>query len=224
MSKFPLPFLLALLLALFPLGNAQGIVIFNSFNNNEAGATSTIHNASGKAVAFLMPGSLQPAGTTSYTLDSVGLRLSGNSASSAIVLSLYSNDGGNTPNTLITSFTAASAFSLTGTAATYTFTPTTTVNLVAGARYWVTINTTHSSMGGTLAWHTSSPQPASYSTVGVTTGGAVFGSDSNPGGWTTTSPNVNGLIVNATAVPEPSALALVLGVSLLVPRRRRRSG
>ena len=223
MHKRSLTFLALIGLTIISISqNASSAVIFSTYNNNDSGTASPIHNASGKGIAFTMPATLQPGGTTSYTLDSVSLRLSGSILSSQIVLSLYTNDGSNTPGTLISSF-PATPFTLTSTVTSYTFTTSSAVTLAAGTTYWVTMYTTSSNTNG-LSWKTSSPQPSSYSTVGVSLSGTIFGSNTSPSSWTNTSSTVyNSLTVNATAVPEPTAVALaILGIAGLAVHRRLR--
>lgn len=209
------------------LASLNASVIYDTYGGNYSGPTSNIHTGNGKGVAFTMPNPLQPApGTTSYTLDSIQLHLSGTSAgNSDITLSLYTNDGSNTPGTLIGGFTASSSFTLTPTTGVYTFNPSTSITLSASTTYWVTLQSSVVGGSGPLVyWHTSTPQPpASPSTVGVTNFGAVFGSGS-PDTWTSTSSNFNAMTVNATAVPEPGAVMLIaIGATFTLLRRRNLS-
>lgn len=214
-------------LALFGAPATNAAVIFSTYGGNASGTTSTgIRTNNGKAMSFAMPNPLQPGGTTSYTLDSVELLLSGNSASSVIQLSLYTNDGSNTPGTLITSFTPASSFTLTSTATLYTFNPGSSITLDANTTYWVTLSSTNGTGNTTgVNWNTSSPLPSPLSSVGVGfgTNPAIFGTNTTPSSWTSTSSVNNAFIVNATAVPEPAGWGLaIIGTTVFLRRNFRR--
>ncbi len=207
--------------AITTLPTARAVVIFDTYGGNDSGTSSQLSASLGKGIGFTMPGSLQPVGTTSYTLDSVSVRLSGSAASSQIVFSLYTSVG-NKPGSLITSLNATTPFTLTGSTGIYAFNPASAVTLSAGTTYWVTMTMT----GSSLFWKTSSPQPASYSTVGVTVAGGYFGSSSNPAEWDKPSTTYNSLTISATAVPEPgmTGLALLGATGIAAVWRRRARG
>ena len=112
-------------------------------------------------------------------------------------------------------------------AGTYTFTPSAALTLTAGTTYWIAVQSTEpENTGASLNWHTSNPQPSSYSSVGVATAGQIFGSGSNPSTWTQTSGVRNSLTIDATPLPIPEPAAPILTgaglVSMAMLRRRNR--
>jgi len=197
---------------------AHAAVIYNTYNGNDDGTASNIHSGNGKALAFTMPATLLPGGTTSYDLNSVQMRFSGSASSTDMTVSLYSNDGSNTPGTLLGTLTPSSSFTLTGSVATYTFNAT-SLTLSASTTYWVAMT---ASVASGIYWHTSSPLPSPLSSVGVTDGGGVYGGGS-PDTWTSTSGVRNSLTVNATAVPEPGTCVLFATGALCVILRSRKA-
>jgi len=205
---------------------SQAAVIFSTYNNIDGGTSSPLNSNSGKAVGFTMPAPLQPAETGSYELNSVSLRLSGTAPSSSVVVKLFSNDGTNSPGTDLGALTSTT-FTLTSTVGTYTFTPSATLTLTAGTTYWIAVQTTElENTGASLNWHTSSTLPPSYSSVGVTPAGQIFGPGSNPSSWTQTSGVRNSLTIDATPLPIPEPAAPILTgaglVSMAMLRRRSR--
>lgn len=214
--------LTAAALAFAGLVSAPAAVIYSTYNSNDSGTASGLHTGSGKAVAFEMPATLLPGGTTHYTLDSIAVRLSSSAGvtSTDVKMSLYTNDGSNTPGSLIESLSASSSFTLTSSVGTYTFLSSGSTTLSASTRYWIVMEGTNVSPD-IYYWHSSDPLPSPLSSVGVTNGGAVYGSGS-PSGWTSTSGVSNAVTVNATAVPEPAAcLLFVVGATAVLLRRRK---
>ena len=225
-TKAALSLLLATAATLTFTATSRAAVIFSTYNGNDAGTSSPLNNNSGKAIGFTLPNPLQPADTGSYQFDGVSLRLSGTAASTSLVVKLFSNDGSNTPGTELGALTSTT-FTLTSTAATYTFTPSAALTLTAGTTYWIAVQSTEpENTGASLNWHTSNPQPSSYSSVGVATAGQIFGSGSNPSTWTQTSGVRNSLTIDATPLPIPEPAAPILTgaglVSMAMLRRRSR--
>lgn len=206
------------------ISNALADLIFSSYNGNGSGVSSSINSEgaiNSKAVAFTMPDPLLPSGTTDYLLDTIQVYLTGTATSDRVILGLYDNDGVNTPGALISSFTAASSFTLNATVTAYTFLPNSSVLLEDGTTYWVALSAAPGVSSFGISWRTSSPQPSSYSSVGVTYGGNVFGASTNPSVLASVGSSINAMSINATVVPEPSTLALVAAGSFLVMFRRR---
>lgn len=156
---------------------------------------------------------------STFTLDHIDLQLSTLSGSPTVTMQLYTGTGSPSGAAESVAFTINQAV---GALDTYTFTPTSTVNLSAGTTYWIAISTT----GGDVNWHTSD---------GV--GGTAPSGDGTPaGGWVnyegtvltggtggearTDNPN---FAVYAAPVPEPHEYALIAGLGLCgfaVVRRR----
>ena len=222
MHPVALAFATASALALTAVGS-HAAIIFISYNDSDGGTPSPLNNNSGKAVAFTMPTPLQPTDTASYQLNSLTFRFSGSVTNTQIVVKLYSNDGSNTPGTELTAF-SSDTFTLTTTAGSYTFVPAGSVTLLAGLKYWATVSSTEPSGGAALSWRTSTAQPASYSDVGVTPGGQIFGTGSDPSTWPSSSGVINTVTVDATAlpVPEPAAALLLAGGAMTAAVKRRR--
>jgi hypothetical protein len=156
-----------------------------------------------------------------YTLDSVAFLLSTSSAGS-ITAKIYSSDGSNSPITELGTLTLAG--SVTGTLSNVSFTAGSTINLAANTSYWVSLEAS----SGTYAWSwPDSGTGASHTGPGTIENkfSSSFNSGASWSGGSTSSPYQ--FQVNATAVPEPSSYALLLGgVALLgvtCTRRRQRN-
>jgi hypothetical protein len=210
------PLWLVLTLSIFDaVPNSHAAVIVTTFGGNDTGTSSNIDDASGKAIGFTMP-----AGST-YSLNSIDLRLSSavTVSSSAVSLALYSNDGTNTPGVLLATLLTPNLSSLSTTAATFTFNSGGGILLNPSTSYWATFTNTSTP---DLSWRSSNPSTFT-SSISATYLGAMFGPPSSPGTWTGTSSVRNALTIDAVAVPEPGAAALLGWAGFLFLRNRKRA-
>lgn len=202
-------------------GQARAVVLLDS--GLDGTTASNLSAGGGKALGFTMGG-------TSFTLDNIQMRLGTNNvanANSSSVISLYSSttDGANStwkPSTLLASFITPT---FTGTATqNYTLSLPTAFTLSANTTYWVVAYSTNGNIG-VLTWLGTSSTPTTSGGVSVSglSGWFNAGQGNNPNLWTGTSALYNDLVITATAIPEPSAIALLgLGLTGLVVWRRLR--
>jgi len=192
------------------------VLIGNLPQNNDGGNTTTFPTNSIptiKAIAFTLPTG------KNYSLDNVILRLSGFSATSASPIVQIRNDVGTSDpgSTILASFTNPSSLGGTN---NYTFTPVSPFTFSAATKYWLYVTST---TGTNFGWRSSSPNKAATGIPGITrneirasVNGAAFSN----------STVLNTFQINATAIPEPSAIGALslLGLSLLASKGRRREG
>jgi hypothetical protein len=199
--------LVSLFLALFPA--ARAATLLGTLPATPANGT-TVDPNNRFAVTFTTP-------ATSFTVDSVTMRLSSYNVSDVPTLSFYT-DGGTVPGSLV-----GSAFDnpspLGDGVSEYSFTPSGTVALNPNTKYWLVYGmTTGSSVWN---WSGSSSDPTGLATFN----GYKLSSDTG-----TSYVNDNsvqfGFAINATAIPEPSTYAAIaaccaLGIAMVSRRSKR---
>lgn len=194
---------------------------FAEFNHTISNGNSiqsiSASNAWGRGVSFTV-------GSSDLLLESVSLVLRAVSGSPTPLIILYSNvEGANTIGSEVIATFTNPADSITSTFQTYTFTPSGSVTLQADTQYWLTVQ---AAAGSTeLRWAASTSETVT-SDGSITYTALRGGQNNNPGSWGTPVGNPNAFSISATAVPEPSAYALLFGgmaIGVTCLRRRRRS-
>ncbi|GEA27030.1 hypothetical protein MiAbW_01590 [Microcystis aeruginosa NIES-4325] len=179
-------------------------------NDDQATAIS-VDNERVRALAFTLP-----AGNN-YSLDNAILRLRNLRIVSPADIPLVQirNDGGSNPgSTVLASFTNPP--NLGPGTFDYTFTPTAPFTFIAGTKYWLTVASTQ----GQFGWNIGTTPGITPTGIATLSGNRV----SNNGGSTfSNSANFNSFQINATKVPEPSAIAALslFGLGLLGVKGRR---
>jgi hypothetical protein len=181
-------------------------------------------NGSALAQAFTT-GTLAP-GFTAFNLDSLTFSLSeqGGDAPGSVTVQLYTVGGGNIPGTLLATLTGPDPVG--STPANYSYTPTAPFSLAPSTTYFAVLTTTQPSVSSGPFYRAA--VTGSTSETGLPGWSIADFSRQNGGGsvWVSDSPVQ--LEVMATAVPEPSSVALLAGVLggfvALRLRRAHRSG
>jgi len=137
-----------------------------------------------------------------------------------LTVALYSGSGG-FPDAQLGTLTGSNPSGSTD--ADYTFTPTTTIILAPAMTYFAVLSGPQPSPGNQYNWRfsdetTESGEPGWFlSDIAVLRDNSIMGSWENE-----TEPNPFKMAVNATAVPEPSGVGLLLlGAAPFILRRRR---
>ncbi len=210
--RFWFSIVVAVLLALGGYSRVQAALIIGNLPGNDGGVY-TLGNGTGFSIGFTM-------GATSYSLDSVTMRLQGSTAPAVAKLELRSSLGGQPATSALVDMGTQVA-SQTG-PADYTFTQGAGFTLAAGTQYWLTLTTTEVAPNGLFMF---------ADTTGVLTGpGAIFDdlftgppndqSTRFPLNFGTPEFQINGNTGTA-AVPEPSTCAILLALGAVSYRRRR---
>jgi hypothetical protein len=184
---------------------ARADVIISNYPPANDDAQSTISSPGGlfsNAAGFTLP-----AGSV-YSLDSVQLRLHRSDVDAGMTLDLFADIAGSPGGAPLASFVVPS-FPLA--VSDVVFTPSSPVTLLPSTTYWIAATGTSPTSSG-IQWLASDPN---ITPTGIATS-AGFRFDS-AGSYppTASSAVMNTYIVNATAVPEASAV-LCLAVSSLV--------
>jgi hypothetical protein len=211
-----------LLLLLSQSMQADATVLVNS--NLDGASDSGFGNSSGKGIAFTL-GNAAAFGTTGYNLDSIVVKLKTVGTVPAPTdyrFALYTNDGTNTPGTLIISFTSVTL--PINTTANYTFTPVSAFVLQPSTTYWIAA--TSNQAPDAVYWQFGGAAPTTFA-AGISVPAIVsyFG-PGDPGTWgpPSTSGNYTDIQINATAIPESPSLAVAAaGLIPLLLRVRRRA-
>lgn len=187
------------------LGNLAG-------STNDNGTAAGFGSGVGYSIGFTV-------GSTSVTLTSVDLRLRSNTSSGLATLELRRDNNNNPESGSLALFgnqTVTNGFS------TISFTPTATMQLTAGSKYWLTIGTQLAPPDGLLIG--SDDQSIPFAGTFATFNGLRSGLFDNqttviPSGANTPTFAINGTI---TAVPEPSSfVTFALGCGIFEWYRRR---
>lgn len=193
---------------------AQGTLYFSNLGQPFAGSLS-VGSDSWWAAGFF-------AGTNSilgYALNSVQLAITGATGNPAgfKVMIYDSSIFAPTIRSNIANLTGNSNPTANG---VYTFTPSTSVTLKLGGLYHI-VATVETMIGqGSYGWSFENTPPPVQN--GGWNGGAWARSSNDGAHWTASAGNYLQFAINATAIPEPSALALFgLSVALLLTRRRQ---
>lgn len=205
------------LLAACAIPVVQAEIIFGNLAgyNNSSGTASNITSAGGKAIGFTMA-------ETDYEVTSVSLRLAdtANVAGDYPKVTIWTNDGANKPGVQVGDIFINP--SLAPAAATFTFTPASTITLSANASYFLVVQ--NGTASASFNWLNGSPTvaPTGVASTGITR----YGSSPNPQDYTGASGNFNWFQIEGTSlIPEPSTYTALLGVGSLgfVLLRRRRT-
>jgi hypothetical protein len=191
--KSPLRFLLgglaACCLALIASATPNGTILSNYPVANTTGTVSSIHSASGKAIAF-------NTGTSPCDLTAVTLHLRIPSLTNLPVVSLYTA-AGSQPGSLVATFITPAITAGTSYQDCRFVTPGRLL-LEAGTTYYVTLAGTGSSTNA-IGWGNGSPTGDNWS-GSATFANAVYGSGSNPSGWTGATTSYNWLRIEGDPV------------------------
>ncbi len=190
----------------------QGTLYFNGLSRPSDGAT-IVASDSWRAVGFR-------TGTNEggYVLNSIQLLMS-SPISSAGLLSVTFHSGAGSPGANLATLTGAEP-TLAGTynySSAGLYMPPMTV-------FWVVLTTDAPASVGYHQWSIPQDLPGpEYDTIDGWLGGAFLGSV-NGVSWSAERPNPFQFAVGATAVPEPSAIALLSGgvIAMLMSHRRNK--
>jgi len=184
--------------------------------------STTITSSTSNTVGYLSPS--QPnafqaqgfsLGAVNYELTSLEFGLSSTDAP-APVAQLFS-DNSAAPDSALATFTLSGAVNALG---IYTFTGSFAAQ--KNTSYWVVLSNANATSGKSFEWHTNDAfsTPVGLNASSITYQGTM--EKNNVGGtWTNAIPSLS-VRVSGTAVPEPSAFALLgLGTVGLAARRRR---
>jgi len=153
-------------------------------------------------------------GSSDYELTSLAFGL-GSSDIPAPLVQIFGNNAG-TPGSPLATFSPSGSVSAK---TLYTFTGSFAAQ--KNTSYWVVLSNTNSASQASFEWYSNDTftQPTGTPASGITYLGTK--ESDNGGNWNSTLPFLS-IGINGTAVPEPSALALLgLGAVGLVARRRR---
>jgi hypothetical protein len=205
-------FFAALMTAVLAVGSASAGVVYGNLGptvgtNSIGTAGITLSSTTWRAVGFT-------PGGTNLVLNTATIGLNVNSAGPADVrLDLYSDNSG-TPG--------SSLFNTSQTLAASTLNQPITFNvnqtLTAGTSYWIVAQQTGGS--GVLSWRNPSPvnlSPTTQNSSGWTNLGSTTGTTSNNAGGTwgsTGNGSSSAISLDAVPVPEPSMLAMLIGVAI----------
>lgn len=163
-------------------------------------------------------------GSLGSTLNSVDLNIEGTTGTAPIIVSIFGDSAtqpGEFPGSALEVLSGASSPSLNQ---IYSYTSSGT-SLSASSRYWLVLSTANTgTLDTSYFWHVTE-DASEISPAGWTIGNGPAAYSSLDGEWIgvteLASTNSGMFAVNATLVPEPTALGL-LGLGSLVALRRRR--
>ncbi|MEL6499019.1 MAG: choice-of-anchor R domain-containing protein [Planctomycetota bacterium] len=203
-------------------GSAHADVVFSSFGPGDSarlsgftisGPDNTFFSATGMDIDSAFP--FTPSGAT-FTLDSIevpAFKIQGDGGNS-MEFSIHRSAANGLPGEVLETFKISDLPSLGPDLPIFTLESSTNPLLVEGERYWVSSSTTVSD--GVFSWR------ASESSLGLEELWAIS-FDKKP--WRIEDParEIAAFRVNGTVIPAPGAAGLVLGSSLLLVQRRRRT-
>jgi hypothetical protein len=164
-------------------------------------------------------------GPTSFTLDSIDLRISNNeSAVRTLDVAFYSNSGTNLPGTLLQTFNTV-AIAANQSASNINLSPTSVFQLNASTTYWMRVQSLEPSPAF-LFWVGDAGAVATNSNA---TADLMVRSFSQGATWSALNTAPQGFALNGSpaaaaiqSVPEPSTLLLSLSAGALFLLRKRR--
>jgi hypothetical protein len=179
------------------------VVLIGDYPSTD-GTGSTITTLAWKAVSFSIPSN--PG--TSYDINDVVLRLGNYTAATTPNPSIgFFTDTGTQPGTLIGSLLTDAPLSGNTANGDFSFVPSGTLNLAAGATYWLVIG----AAGGSFQ---SRETTSAFASDVSATGGTFLRSTDGGGTWLSSGVR-NAFQVNATPVPEPVHYTLGGAIALL---------
>lgn len=198
-----------LFVALSLCGVVRGQIVFNNFPAYSSGGASINTLGGPIAAPFTFA-------TGTYSLGSIAVSLEKFSWPLEFKVELYTGSG--SPQTKLGTF-ATSALA-NGVQQTVTLTPQSFDPITGGQNYWLVFTETLAGgPQGLLLYSTNNPDSAG----GLVSTGAIQAY--NSGAWNVPASRVPAMQIQATAIPEPAATALVLAAAafavVIVVRRRR---
>ena len=190
-----------------PYGNIGSV--YTSTTSNTVGYLNPTQANQLQAQGFTMGGSY-------YQLTSLYFGL-GSTGSPAPLVQIFGNNAG-APGSALATFTLSPAGAVS-TKGIFSFTGSFTAQ--KNTSYWAVVSNTNSALQESFEWYAldNFTNPAGTPASGITYLGTK--ESDNGGAWNSTLPMLS-IGVAGTAVPEPSALALLgLGTVGLIARRRR---
>jgi hypothetical protein len=187
--------------------------VADSTTSNTVGYLNSTQSNQSQAQGFSL-------GLSDYNLTSLELGL-GSTGSPAPLVQIFSNISGAPGSALATFSLSAGPVSAIN---IYNFTGSFTA--AKNTSYWVVLSNTNSASLESYEWYSNDAftSPTGQNASGISYLGTK--ESDNGGSWNSTLPSVS-IRVSGTAIPEPSALALLglgtvgLGIVRLVARRRR---
>lgn len=222
--------ILALAAITATIASCNAAVILNS--GTDGMSRSDLEIGGGKGVHFVLGNStaLGASASGGYSLNSIDVRLqnTSNAAVTAYTFAVYLDESGSTPiaGSAVASFTSVSVPA--NTTGIYNLSLVGSYTLLPSQGYFLVATSTRPVASDNFGWMgTGSGITADAGVTGITVGSPVgiFPTgltQPTPADWTDTNTGIfNDVQINATAVPEPSALLLgSLGVLALLRRKR----
>jgi len=192
-----------LLIGTFCTTSAHAAVLISNLNGNDSGGTTLVGSLDrSKAVGFTLPGG------NGYQFDNAVVRLDIGNVTRTLGAGIYGSTAGTPSGSALTTLTIP-AFTATG-IQNYTLSPGTPLVLQPLTTYFLVVyGTSPGSSTSYIDWMANSPSAAP---TGVATFAGAYGDNSGavtvpP---TTASSTANSFAINATAVPEPGTVSLLL--------------
>jgi hypothetical protein len=204
--KLCLPFLLLFSLLLVPMCNAQ-ITVYSNYTAGSPGAGIGEEYFAVGDVGQAIASPFTPNATVNLSSVTVNLDEQFSSTPDNYVFRVY-NSAGTVPGSTVLE-TLPSQEITTSTQGDYTFNALGTTLLTSGTKYWLVLQPQGNDRDYDLYWHLGTANP------GDGRAAANVNTDASLGTWGAAAAQPFSVIVQGTAVPEPSAYAGVLGAVAL---------